>query len=367
MSANHQVQVISLWDTNRHDWLLGTTLRAPSEILDYVHEGIPVHRLGFTPAKKWAMLPFILPYYGLMDLCLPPLVNIQLPYIQPYAAKAQLIHHVRIGREPLGFASLKAARQNDIPLVLTPLHHPRWGTWLHHCYHQLYRQADAVIALTHGEKEILTTLGVNPERIHVIGMGPVLPDHADGLAFRRLYHLSDRPIILFMGQKYAYKGVDILLQSMKRVWESYPEACFVFIGPRTSYSLKLFADYSDPRVIEIDTVDQQTKANALSACTLLCLPSSQESFGGVFTEAWSYARPVIGCNIPAVREIIQDGQNGFLVSPNPSEISERINTLLDHPEMADQMGRTGYGLVSSKFTWPKIAEQTEKVYKNVLK
>jgi glycosyltransferase involved in cell wall biosynthesis len=57
---------------------------------------------------------------------------------------------------------------------------------------------------------------------------------------------------------------------------------------------------NDPRILELGSVDLQTKTDALEACTLLCLPSTQESFGGVYTEAWSFKKPVIGCDIPAV-------------------------------------------------------------------
>ena len=72
------------------------------------------------------------------------------------------------------------------------------------------------------------------------------------------------------------------------------------ITPRTPFSQKFFTQQPpDPRLIELGTVDLQQKTNALAACTLLCLPSTQESFGGVFTEAWSFEKPVIGANIPA--------------------------------------------------------------------
>jgi hypothetical protein len=35
--------------------------------------------------------------------------------------------------------------------------------------------------------------------------------------------------------------------------------------------------------------------------------------GGVYTEAWSFCKPVIGCPIPAVSELIVEGVDGCLV------------------------------------------------------
>jgi glycosyltransferase involved in cell wall biosynthesis len=112
-------------------------------------------------------------------------------------------------------------------------------------------------------------------------------------------------------------------------------------------------------------VDLQTKTNAIAASTLLCVPSTQESFGGVYLEAWSFSKPVIGCNISAVAEIISDGINGYLVNQSPEQISDRICHLLLNPTQAAAMGAAGQEKVESRYTWPKLAELTELAYRQV--
>jgi glycosyltransferase involved in cell wall biosynthesis len=103
----------------------------------------------------------------------------------------------------------------------------------------------------------------------------------------------------------------------------------------------------------------------LAACDLLCVPSSQESFGGVYTEAWSFGKPVIGGKAPAIADVITDGKDGFLVSQDPAEIADRILYLLDHPTEAAAMGQAGKTKVEAKYTWPKLAEKTMQVYRHV--
>jgi hypothetical protein len=49
------------------------------------------------------------------------------------------------------------ARDMGIPFVLTPFHHPRWSSWLFRVYHELYRSADAVLALTEAERTKAST------------------------------------------------------------------------------------------------------------------------------------------------------------------------------------------------------------------
>ncbi len=366
LKERHTIQVVSQWDSNRTDWLLGTTLRAPGQDRDYLIDGISVHRLGLSSREKCRLAPWLPLYYPLMDVALPSIATCLERHLDPYAAPADLVHNVRIGREALSYASFNVARRRDIPFVLTPVHHPRWGGWWHRCYHRLYRQADAVIALTEAERLKLIELGVDERRVFVTGMGPILAETHDGARFRAQHNLGNAPLVLFVGQKYAYKGVAALLAAARIVWQRFPETRFAFIGPRTPYSRRLFADVHDTRILELDTVSLQEKTDAFAACDVFCLPSSQESFGGVFTEAWSLGKPVIGCNIPAVAEVITDGVDGFLVEQKPIQIAERICHLLLHPTQAQAMGAAGQRKVKTQYTWQQIAERTEQAYQRAV-
>ncbi len=58
----------------------------------------------------------------------------------------------------------------------------------------------------------------------------------------------------------------------------------------------IFAEATrDPRVTDLGIVDTQTKTDALDIAhsSMLCVPSTQESFGLVYVEAWSLGKPVI--------------------------------------------------------------------------
>jgi glycosyltransferase involved in cell wall biosynthesis len=368
--SNHlPVQVVTQWAENRTDWLLGTTLRAPAKSLSYSFEDIPVELITFTSAERWQLLPYVLGYYAIKPWAIDRIAARLVVKIEPFARNCTLIHNLRIGREPLSFASLRIARKLDLPFIFAPYHHPRWVGWNYREYLSLYRQADALIALTQAEKQTLIDLGVPEERIFVTGIGPILAETANPDRFRESLKLSpDKPLILFLGQKYRYKGFEFLIDAAKIVWQKWPEAQFLFIGPRTSYSKKLFAQQKDARLVEMGIVELQQKTDALAACTLLCLPSSQESFGGVYTEAWSFGKPVIGADIPAVREVIDDGVNGYLI-PMPitaAAIAEKICYLLQNPTVTDELGKKGKQKTLHQYGWDKLAEKTEQVYRSVL-
>ncbi|HEY9858211.1 MAG TPA: glycosyltransferase family 4 protein, partial [Candidatus Obscuribacterales bacterium] len=297
-------------------------------------------------------------------VALPAIANCLASHLNSYAQKADLIHNVRIGREGLSYASCQVAQKHNLPFVFTPVHHPRWVGWRYQQYIRLYRLADAVIALTEAERQVLISLGVRKERIAVTGMGPILAPQADAIAFLQTHQITG-PMVLFLGQHYRYKGYQQVLQAANLVWQKVPDAHFVFIGPAVKQSERDFQD-TDARIHRLGKVDLQEKTNALAACTLLCVPSSQESFGGVYTEAWTFGKPVIGCSIPAVAEVIEDGVNGYLVEQSPSQIASRICDLLLNPAIAAEMGLVGQHKVEDRYTWQQIATRTERVYKRVL-
>ncbi|HIK43915.1 MAG TPA: glycosyltransferase family 4 protein [Leptolyngbyaceae cyanobacterium M65_K2018_010] len=364
LQATHPIRVATFWNHNRTDWLLGTTLKAHSQPYDYEIDGIPVRRLGFSWVDKLRLAPWLPLYYPLMGVALPPIAQVMAEQLEPLAKASDLIHNVRIGREGLTYASLQVARRQDIPFVFTPVHHPRWVGWRYREYLKLYRQADALIVLTQTEKQVLTDLGVAPEHIHVTGIGPVLAPQADPAAFRAAHQLTG-PVVLFLGQHYPYKGYRQVLAATAAVWAQQPDTHFVFIGPPVKASEAVFAQFPDPRIHRLGAVSLQEKTNALAACDLLCVPSSQESFGGVYTEAWSFEKPVIGCAIPAVAEVVSDGQDGYLVKQAAGEISDRILDLLNHPDQAHRLGQAGYAKVQQRYSWPRLAQKTLAVYQTL--
>ena len=364
MLGRHDVKVVRQWDDNRTDWLLGTTLRAPGRTHDYVIDGIHVHRIGLSLAEKIRLIPFVLSYYPFMDRALSSIASCIVDKIQPYATQADLIHNVRIGREGLSYASMQVARQSGIPFVFTPVHHPRWVGWRYRSYIELYRRADMLIALTNAEKRALVALGVREERIAVTGIGPILAQQANPEIFLSKHHI-DGPMVLFLGQHYKYKGFRQVLEAADLVWQRVPETHFVFIGPPVGRSERFFRR-ADRRVHRLGKVDLQTKTDALAASSLLCVPSTQESFGGVYTEAWSFGKPVIAGDIPALAEVVAHGEDGYLVSQNPAEIAECICELLLDSALAQNMGEAGKRKVEKRYTWKQLAERTSQIYSGLL-
>ena len=369
VSRGHQVTVVTHWNSNRTDWLRGTTIAAPRHTLRYRDPaGIGVVRLGYAPLRRARTLLPAATYYARQSAASATLAAlIERDLLAACGDGWDVVHGVRTGREPLFLAGERLAHRLGVPYVFAPLHHPRWTGRRYQVYLDLYRRADAVIALTEHERRLYTELGVSPSRIHITGVGPVLPPSADGARFRAHVGIGSAPLVLFLGQKYTYKGYEQLLGAAPAIWQQQPEAVICFVGPRTASSRRLFARVRDRRVVEMDAVDLQTKGDALAACDVFCLPSEQESFGGVLTEAWSYAGPVIARDIPAVREVITDGEDGFLLSGgNPDELAALIVRLLGHSALRERLGMAGQAKVQTTYSWQRVTDRLEHAYEHAI-
>jgi len=366
VEAGHDVRVFAFWDTFRTDWLRGVTLRAGGAAKDYVHEGVPVRIGGFSKKQKAAMLPWFLLYYGAMPLCARKLASMILPQLEACCPDPDIVHCGRVGREPLALASLLYARKKGVPFVFTPYHHPRWVGWRYRVYHSIYKAADTVITLTHEEKKLLEGLGVHSGNITVTGMGPLVDTNASPEDFRKRHGLGNHRIVLFVGQQYEYKGVANLLEAAGRILQENADVMFLFVGPETDFSSKVHEKFAHPRIRNLGKVSFEEKNEAYAACDIFCLPSEQESFGGVYLEAWSFKKPVIGVSIPATREVISHGTDGLIAEKSAQSLEENLLTLLSDPDLRRNFGENGFKKIEEKFNWKTLTRQTTEIYQDLL-
>lgn len=279
--------------------------------------------------------------------------------------EADLFYAVYAGDEGgLALAAFLAARKLRKPFILSPYVH-LISIYERALMRYLYRNADWIVARTNFEKQWLARF-TSLENISVIGTAPDLPEASPLMDFKARHGIKG-PYVLFLGRKWRYKGVALLLQAVPLVWERFPDCHFVFLGQETPESKQIFKNYSDPRIINLPFVDQAEKISALAGCDLLCLPSEQESFGIVFLEAWSFKKPVIGLKLEAVCEVIDDGKDGILVHRDVEELAGAITKLLADTALRRRMGEEGFQKVQTKFSMQRKMSQFREVIEILLK
>ncbi len=287
------------------------------------------------------------------------------PPATPSPWRPEIVHAVDALSPEHPQAALALAQRLGVPFAFTPA--TAMELWCdRRAVLVVCQQADAVFALTRAEEALLRGEGVAASALHVIGQGPHLTGTPDPAGFRHRHGITG-PMVLFLGRKMRSKGYANLLEATVLVWRTYPDACFVFLGPRWDDDCDaLFAAHADPRIIELGHVSEADKHSALAACALLCLPSTADVFPLACVEAWACGKPVITSTFSGVGEVVQDGQDGLVVSPDPGSLAAAIAWLLSDAATRSAMGARGLDKVQRQFNWEAVADRVERVYAGLL-
>lgn len=190
------------------------------------------------------------------------------------------------------------------------------------------------------------------------------------LTLRRQLASDDEAILFFVGRLVFEKGVDVLLQAFRYLLAVRPATKLVIAGKGP-----IQADLEEmarqlgiaDRVHFAGYVDAKTRNRFLSISDAAIFPSRYEPFGIVALEAMAAGVPVVAGNVGGLREIIADGEDGWLVAPGDAgALSATLYTLLDDAARARRMTEAAKRKVAETYTWASVAKQTASLYSKVL-
>ncbi|MGD8737816.1 MAG: glycosyltransferase family 4 protein [Anaerolineae bacterium] len=268
-------------------------------------------------------------------------------------------------------------RFNRLPLVLHGALHPddRWS-YDRRVIYKAIAACDIYLANTAFERDHVIAKGMAPDRVRIAspGVDPGPFATADGASLRHELGWADEPVVAYVGQQAAHKGIETLYQAMRPVWRTIPEARLLVAGGRTPYSEKLDALLAEFTVEERDRIrilpnfDEEEKARIYAACDIFVSASGFESFGITFLEAWSAGKPVIGCRSGAIPTVITEDQDGLLVPyQDAPELANALIRLLQDGRLREQLGQRGREKVCSNYTWEIAAQRFRAAYESAIK
>ena len=105
----------------------------------------------------------------------------------------------------------------------------------------------------------------------------------------------------------------------------------------------------------------------LCAVDIFTMSSLFEGLCYAVVEAAAMSVPVVATAVGGMRYSVADNETGFLVEPeNPEKLAERINFLIDNPDIAQQMGEKGRTRFMKLFTLHRMISETEALYCQLL-
>jgi glycogen(starch) synthase len=265
-----------------------------------------------------------------------------------------------------------AARRSGVALVTTPhLHAEQRETYDVGYMQEILRGSEIIIAVTGAEQEFLVRQGFPPLQV-VTGGNSLNLAHfppQDSASARAHFGIpTDAFVVLFLGRKTEYKGLKPSLRAYMALRRTHANAYFLAVGPETLASQKLWQEVGHqegkvPNLLVLPAVTDEERLAALAAADVLLLPSTGEAFGIVYLEAWAYGKPVIGAPIQAVKALVSEGVDGWLIEPTQVEaITARLAWLADHPTAAQAAGAAGCAKLLQRYTTERIGDIVEGSY-----
>jgi len=209
------------------------------------------------------------------------------------------------------------------------------------------KRAAAVVTVSEGLRERLSTLGIQPDRIRVLrnGVDVDLFRPVEKQTTRERLGLAGR-VLVSVGNLVRLKGHELIIQALVDM----PSTTLLVVGrgpERLSLEALAQAVGVADRVRFLEPVPQVQLRDIYSAADALILASSSEGWPNVLLESMACGTPVIATDIPGAREIIDAPEVGLLLRERtPDSIVQSVEALLARP--TDSAAIRAY---AERFSW----------------
>jgi glycosyltransferase involved in cell wall biosynthesis len=194
-------------------------------------------------------------------------------------------------------------------------------------------------------RRIQARFGLSPDRIQVVYNGVDIHRFRQGVASSAARHT------ICVAALIPDKGVDVLVRAFAQP-DLVGERLIICGngGQRAALEALVAREGLTDRVEFLGLRDDvHTLVSEAAVCVHPAIWG--EAFGLTIAEAMAAGRPVVGCSVGAVPELIADGVTGLVVPPaDPAAMAVAIARLLHQPELRDTMGRAARLRVEQQFS-----------------
>ncbi len=180
------------------------------------------------------------------------------------------------------------------------------------------------------------------------------------------------PVVTLSARMLWDKGVGEFVEAATRLQREGVQARFVLAGrlggpSRGSISEKQLDEWAAAGIVEwwgfVDDI-----RSLMAKSTIICLPSYyREGVPKILIEAASCGRAIVTTDSPGCRDVVRDGENGFLVPPRDALALEKtIRLLLDDSELRSRMARQGRKIAELEFSEELVIRETMGVYNELM-
>ena len=212
-------------------------------------------------------------------------------------------------------------------------------------------------AISESTRDDLVRRGVPPERVVVIHPG------VDSQAYRPdpATPRADRPTFLYLGRLKRYKGVEFAIRAVADARRTRPDITLDISGqgddrPRLE---RLAAEHRVSDAVRfLGYVSEEEKRRLLHRAWAVVFPSPKEGWGITNVEAAACGTPALASDSPGLRESVQNGVTGYLVSHGDvPALADRMVAMAADASLVERLGRAARRFAEG-LSWDSAARAT---------
>jgi len=186
--------------------------------------------------------------------------------------------------------------------------------------------------------------------------------------------LATAPVLLYVGRFTALKRLDVLLRAYARASVAFAApAALVLLGGfpgewEGQHPYELTQELGVQNVFLAGWHEHADLPPIFAAADVVVLASAQEPFGQVLVEGMACGLPAIAMAAGGPREIITDGQTGWLVPPDDeAAFAAALVSAVNDARTRRARGAAAHDAVHARYSWPALGARVARIYEQVLK
>lgn len=238
-----------------------------------------------------------------------------------------------------------------------------------------YEAWKVIVCSQYMENEVQHIFGLPKDKLRAIPNGIdtsklKASEYVDSKEMRSRFARPDEKIVLFVGRLVREKGVWLVVDAFRDLLHTVPEAKLIIVGkgPEEMYLRDHVRRIGlDGKIHLTGFVDDEVRNQLYKMCHVAVFPSLYEPFGIVALEAMGLGKPVVVSDTGGLGEVVEHGYTGlkFPVGNKQCLTQALIDVLLDF-NLAQRVANEGQR-EAQLYTWDKVAESTESVYRDVIR